>query len=548
MSRPRFRDDERGNMAILFALAFAVSAAVSALAVDAAALYHERRMVQAGVDLAAISAAGNPGQARAIAEAVLAEAGLIEEDDTSELVVEVGHYSRDPAMAADARFVIGQSPANAVRVGLNRTGTLHFAKSFADAPRIGASGLASVTPEVSFSVGSRLASLDGGLANAVLSKLLGTSVSLSVMDYNGLVSARINALSFLDALALELGLSAGTYDQLLGLDASAGKIAAALTSLLTGTERAAMQTLALAGTGSNVPLKQLFSLGRLGALNLGAGEQALGVELSALEILSAAAALADGDRQLSLNLGASVPGLTSLKLDLSIGEPPQGGGWFAIGPGGTVVRTAQTRLRLDAKLLSGPILLGAGVQLPLWLDMAHAEAKVSEASCPSAAAPRGSAKIAVRPGALQLAVGHMSDQSLRDFGALPALVPVRILNALLLRIEAAALVEVAATEPVTLSFNSADIAGGTLKSARTQTPIASLAGTLIQNLDIDVNVLGLGLSPEGVIKQALRGLLTPLAATLDLIIDGVFSALGLGVGEADVRVYGVRCRGAVLVG
>src|SRR5690606_29292873 len=225
--------------------------------------------------------------------------------------------------------------------------------------------------EVSFSVGSRLASLNGGLANALLSELLGTSVSLSVMDYNALAGARVSAAGFLDALAMELGMSVGTYDDLLDMDAGAGEIAAALVRLLSGPERAAMQTIALGGHGSTVPLQQLFSLGRLGALGLGQGDAAIGAELSALEILSAAAALGDGDRQVSLNLGAGVPGLASLKLDLAIGEPPQGGGWFAIGPTGTIVRTAQTRLRMEAKLLGGPVLLGAGVTLPLWLDLAH---------------------------------------------------------------------------------------------------------------------------------------------------------------------------------
>ena len=46
-SWPEFRRDERGNMAILFAFGFTVSALVSAVAVDAAALYHERRLLQA---------------------------------------------------------------------------------------------------------------------------------------------------------------------------------------------------------------------------------------------------------------------------------------------------------------------------------------------------------------------------------------------------------------------------------------------------------------------------------------------------------------------
>ena len=60
-------------------------------------------------------------------------------------------------------------------------------------------------------------------------------------------------------------------------------------------------------------------------------------------------------------------------------------------------------------------------------------------------------------------------------------------------------------------------------------------------------ILTFGLG-DVLIKSTLRALLMTLAPTLDLTISGIFSALGLGVGEADVRVYGVRCGGAVLVG
>ena len=40
--------DRSGNMTVLFAMGFAVSALVSAVAVDGASLYHERRMLQNG--------------------------------------------------------------------------------------------------------------------------------------------------------------------------------------------------------------------------------------------------------------------------------------------------------------------------------------------------------------------------------------------------------------------------------------------------------------------------------------------------------------------
>ena len=45
-----------------------------------------------------------------------------------------------------------------------------------------------------FAVGSRLASLNGGIVNQLLSGLLGTSVSLSVMDYNALLASRVMRL------------------------------------------------------------------------------------------------------------------------------------------------------------------------------------------------------------------------------------------------------------------------------------------------------------------------------------------------------------------
>jgi uncharacterized membrane protein len=541
-----FRRDERGNMAILFAFGFTVSALMSAVAVDAASLYHERRLLQAGVDLAAISAASDPSRAIEIAQSVLVGARLLAPASTDGLTVVTGRY--DPSVSdIGLRFVANATPLNAVAVQLERNGTLHFAGNFAAVPVIGADGIAAVTPEVSFSLGSRLASLNGGLANAVLSDLLGTTISLSLADYTALASARVNTLSFLDALGQQLAVASGTYDELLAMEANAGQIAAALADLTSGPARTALQTIVGSGAGHAVPLADLVSLGRLGGMQLGSGGT-VDIALSALEVLTAAAALADGDRQVSVNLGAAVPGLVSLGLDLSIGEPPQGSGWFAIGPAGTIVRTAQLHLRLRARLLGGPILLGASVDLPLWLDMAHAEAQVVSATCPSPAAPHGSATIAVLPGVAELGVGDWTDPAFHDFGAIPPQSPVKLVDALLLRISGTAHIEIAQTTPVMLEFSSTEIGAGTLKTARTETLVSSLVGTLLGDLDLTVNVLGIGLSSPAIIAQALRDLLAPLAPTLDLALAGALGALGLGVGEADVRVYGVRCDHPVLVG
>ncbi|MBN9332789.1 TadG family pilus assembly protein, partial [Devosia sp.] len=480
-----------------------------------------------------------------IAAKVMLDAGYA---DQAGLIVTPGRYDPNPSLAPEARFRPNSVPANAVLVHFERPGTLHFASSFTQSPMISANGLATVTPEVSFSIGSRLASLNGGIANALLSTLLGTTVNLSVASYTGLAAARVNALSFLDALALQLGVKVGNYDDLLASKAYAGDIAAALSSLVNGADRTALKTLAQAGRGSPVPLGKLFDLGRYGKLALQGNGSSIAANLSALEILSAAAALADGDRQVWLSLGGNIPGITSLSVDLSIGEPPKGGGWFSIGPVGTVIRTAQVRLRIDAQFLGGLVLQSAVIRLPIWLDLAHAEAQVTSATCPDKTNPNGKATIAVLPGALELAIGQVSNAQMRDFGAPLPITPVRILDALLLHISAAAHIEVAQTTPILLNFSSSDIGSARLKTARTATHVSSPGQSLLGDLKLEISILGLGLSPLNTIANALKSTIAPIADPLDSIVNTLLTTLGLGIGEADVRVYGVRCVSPVLVG
>lgn len=544
----RFLRECSGNMSILFACAFTLCAGMSVLAVDVGSLYHERRQVQAGVDLAAISAASNPSQATQIATDVLEEAGLLPPGSTDGLVVRTGNYDTRRPIAG--RFQPGAGPINAVRVTLERRGTLHFGTRLMEAPTISASGIAAVKPDVSFSVGSRLASLNGGIANALLTNLLGTKVDLSVLDYTALASARIDAFAFLDALATQMNITAGSYDDVLATHAPSGAIAKALSTLVVGPARSALQSLFSSGKGNSVPLDRLFSLGELGKLQIGSEGAVSGLSLSAMEVLSAVAALAAGDRQATIALDATLPsGLAKIGLNLAIGEPPQGRGWFAIGPVGTVVRTAQLRLRLRSSLLGGPVLLGAGVNLPIWLDMAFAEARVTSASCPSAAARMGSASVEVMPGIVSLTLGDPSDTALQNFEAQPAAGPVRLIDLLALRVTGSGQVRARQTTPLRLDFSAAEIASGAQKTARTQTLVASLATSLMSELQLDVQILGLGLGlTKSLIEPAVRALIAPLAPTLDMAINATFSTLGLGVGEADVRVYGVRCHRAVLVG
>lgn len=540
----RFAQDERGNMAILFALAFSLIGAVAAIGVDSAALYHERRMMQGAVDLAALTAANQPLNAQAIAETVLADAGF---GDASRLVVTTGHYVPDPARSPAERFVPNGVPVNAVKVGVERPGRLYFGTSFMQAPLIGAEGLAMVEPLVSYSLGSGLASLDEGIANRLLGGLLGTGISLSLVQYEGLARVRVGVLDFLDALAFEMQFSVLTYDDLLHARPNAGQIARALATLVGGAEKTALTTIGLAGSGSRVSLNKLFDLGPLGGLAVQSGSPAFGADLSVLDILSAAAMLADGNRQAVADIGTRLPGIAEITATLAVGEPAQGGGWFAVGSTGTVLRTAQVRLRLKVSVASA-IRNSGLIQLPIWMDIAHSEAQVTAITCPSQSNPLGSAEIAVLPGVVRAAIGEVSDAQLRSFGVPLTVVRTTILDALLVKVVASAQIQVAQSRMISLGFTSNDIEAAKTKTAKTTGLVTALLLSLFNTLDVRVTtLLGLGLTVSEVISL-LNADLTPLAAPLDTALDALLAALGLGVGEADVRVYGVRCSNPVLVG
>jgi uncharacterized membrane protein len=549
-----FLGDTRGNIAVLFAMGFAVSAMVGAVAVDAAALYHERRMIQNGVDLAALSAASDTSHAASIAQQALVEAGLLKGNSSNGLTVAAGHYNPDPAVAAGQRFTPGLSPLNAVMVSFERPGQLHFARGWTQSPTIGATAIATATPQVSFSIGSRLASLNGGIANAVLNGLLGTNVALTAMDYNGLLNAQVDAFSFLDALAIRLGVTAGTYNDLLAMSADHGTLAAALADLLTGAERTSALTLAsAAGHNGVVPLGKLFKLGAFGDLDIGTGAgEGLFATISALDLLSASAGLSNGTHQVTLALAAGVPGLVSLNVTLAIGEPPQGGSWYAIGPTGTVVRTAQLRLRLVATILGTGALVGAPIRLPLYVEMAHSEAIASAATCPAGNNASGTATILTRPGMLRVMIGEVTPASFGNFATSPSvglakLVEVKVLGLTVLQVLASSLVEIAQTNPIPLNFSASDIVAKTIKTAATTTPVNSLTTSLLGNMQLQVPVLGLGLNLTS-LTGLLKAIISPVGPTLDLTINRLFEAVGLSIGEADVRVYGVRCSRPVLVG
>lgn len=81
-----------------------------------------------------------------------------------------------------------------------------------------------------------------------------------------------------------------------------------------------------------------------------------------------------------------------------------------------------------------------------------------------------------------------------------------------------------------------------MKTVRSRSFVNGLIVSLLQRLEVDLDVIGLGIG-LGDIVRALGVLLTPLGPVLDGVVQPLLKLLGVGLGEADVQVHGVRCPG-----
>lgn len=570
----RLLADRSANFAVMTALCTPVALALTAFAIDEGSLYNERRAAQSIVDLAAITAASNITNAQQAVLTALSDNGItsvaVQQQGTtvaptaSKAVVQVvpGRYTGVSTIAAGSRFEAGKLPYNAVQVTLKKQGTLYFAGSIMAPPTLGTTAIASAQPQAAFSVGSRLASLNGGILNALLGGLLGGNISLSVMDYNSLVSADVDVLSFIDALATQLHLTGVSYNDVLASKATIGQIATAMANVpgLDRTAKLALQTMASSATNTvRIPLSTLIDLGSVGDLGIGQKPAGLNVTASALSMLTAAAALANGTNQVAVNLGATIPGLASTTLAIAIGEPMQNSAWLAVGEAGTVVRTAQTRIKLNADVTVGNSNLGGGtslvaVHLPLNVEVAYAEGKLTDITCPTGPSSIN-VSIAAQPGVVSAHLANSNASGFADFAQPQSfsnadIADLRLLLIPLLQVTGSSAFSVTNMAPTNLTFSATDIANKTIKTVSTKNLTQSLTTSLVNNLSLSINALGLGLNVTallGTVKPAVTTLLNGVTAPVDSLVYNVLGALGVRVGEADVRVTGATCGRSVLV-
>jgi uncharacterized membrane protein len=548
-----FIGDTKGNVAIMAVAVLTTILCMAALGIDLGRLFADRRKAQGAVDLAAIAAASNLTNATTAAAATIQQnnypAGAV-----TNLVL--GTYTANQTIPSSNRFQPSSAAtANAAKVTLTTTTPLFFARLFTGTNNLSiqSTAIASQTTLASFAVGSGLVSLNGGILHQVLGGLLGANISLSAMSYQSLLSANVDLFSFMNALASRVNLTAGSYTTFLNSNVQLGTFINAMID----TEKAAygsssnvVQALnsiaaAIPGSSASIPLSSLLSLGPYSTLPLGQSPQ-VGVTVTAMDLLSAVAQLANGQNQVQVSLNASLPaGLASASLQLAIGQRPQGTSWVTVGAQGASVTTVQTRLLLTVQVLgSGSV---ASVNLPIYLQLASATATLNSISCGYPDISTSTVTLGVTPALLNAWIGNVSNYDFTNFRMAPNPGPANLVTVLAINVTGLAQASISNLAPASVNFSYTDIQQQNKKTVNTTDYLASLISSLIGGLSLGASIGGLTIDLPQPLLQSVSGVLATAATPVDQLLSGVLTTLGLGLGQADVWVTGIRCDGAVLV-
>lgn len=478
----RFTADRAGAMAPMFAAVIAFGAVLMILVVGEIFAHLHKRELQAQADLAVLLAVRDQTYSAGFISQVLADQG--DDPDAYAITVTPGRYHDDPDRPRAARFEPGVTPYNAARVRLASEGRNPVARRGGRAAE--AEAVAARRDVAVFSLGSRLVRLEGGASGAVLKALLDYDGRITANDYEAIAAARVDALDFLDALALEAGIEAVTYDDVLGSEVELGHALRAAVDVAGAEAPAGLRALPVRSGRryTRLPVSDLLAIppGRAPLPEA----RGTGAQLTLADLLTASALAASSDRQIDVRADAG-----AARVKLGVGERPQSSGLqlFA-GPGASA----------DTRQLELDVSVGGGLNLvDVSIEDAVAHARLAELRC--------------GPGTAVSARFEVTTSAARAHVRVPALLGGR-------RTLASVDLSDGGVQEVTLT--RADIESGK--------PVTVRSG-----LGAQVSLLGLNLPLGGVVNGALGA------------ADDVVTALGLTVGEADLFLRDAECGRPYLV-
>lgn len=425
---------------------------------------------------------------------------------------------------------------------------------------------AACTSGACVSAGPRLASVDSTrsvLLNALVGNLLGSSVNLSVADWNALAQGNVSLAGFLDALQAQTG--AGSPSAALSANASLAQIASAAATAAQADGNTATAS-ALNGFAAQAGgLAGTVRLGDMIKLSLPSGALASST-LNVLELVSGSAQLYNTSNVFTTPTPVSISGaslglggiINSVDLYAQAIEPPV----YVCAPVGAQFHTGAIRIKLNLNLVSLspdvsalttiPGISGASAtitQMQLYVEVARAEGTITAVD-----ALANAVTVQATPGVADLYMGEIADSVFFNRS--------HVLNAsadLGFATIGTLTVSQPLIDPITVNIQAKSYARGQAPSASTlsftgpypQTRTASTSAAFVANLVSDwTKNLQLQLAPSlgatldtailPLLKTAVSDSLAPVLTTvLTSLVDPLLETLGVRLGEVDVTVNGL---------
>lgn len=502
------RQAQQGVAAVLAAIWLGV-ALVCLMGLDVGHVFWQKRELQKLVDLAAMAGASGdlPTACATATQAgeIARQNGLKSSDTLTPLALE---WSATGA-AATGRL-------NACRVTVARSVPYFFVLNAqgntgrtvqATATAVQKSQLARL------SVRSTLVTLDStqsAILSPVVGGLLGGSLTVSALGWNGLLGTEVNLLRFLDALAVRANVQAGGYEQVLAANTRVGVVLQAMVDALqqqgntAAAALTALQAVVVTAQASavNLQLAEILSLGT------GLGQEALQTQLNAFDLVMALAQLANSKNAAAAQVTVPVLGVGNIAVKLKAIEPPQ---WAIGDPAKDVIEAQTAQVSLDTAVELN--LAVAALKIALTADVGQGQARVTAYQCGNGAK---SLSVQGRTGVATVKLGVT---------VTVLVIPLPVTITLPLQSQVQTLTYAAPprleAQPAWQSITQANVVTSLI------TALTGALGSLLQSV--------------------LVAVLSPITAILDALLNVVLGALGVDLARTDIGAQ-LNCgRQAVLV-
>lgn len=528
------RRDEKGAILVLSTVGLVLAMIAAALSIDLGTLAQSAREDQKVADLAALDAVRvlpgtfDQSQIGSVTQAAKDSAlrnGFSFTSPGYNLLVEWGPSNTGPFTSLPAEL----GTATAVRV--TATSPHKNAFPFVSGPdTVSRKAVAAKKDVAGFTLGSSLANVNSttsSLLNPIVGSMLGSTVNLSLVSWQGLASGSVT-LSALQAELAAMGFNVGSVSELLDANLTLAQLYQATANVMTkngDTANAAVfNTLKV-----NAVTATTIKLGRMITVEQGAESAAAGAQLNLLQLVTGSAQLANGTNMISVSdLGISVPNALSVGMTLKVIE----GTKIYIGPAGAGphVTTGQVELILtpQVNILNLLGLVKVTGLFPVELHAAGATGTLKSVACPSK-----DIVVTADPKAFS---GALKSSRLRVTSlSLLHLMDVDQTNSISTAVDGPA-------QDLAFTYSTEFSPPNDVSKHVGSHPLGIKTPNVVTGTAVNVNLLGLaslGLSAGTVLDAVIAALDTMVGDIDSLVLTPLFKALGITIGGADVTALGI---------